>query len=85
MVKGVHKKIIEIHHTGSDYFEKAVFYLKPDVVQLPPQVAEAAAQMILQELDGPPRRKKRWRKASVAVGVVCAVVLFTVCAVWLKL
>lgn len=35
MVKGVQKKIIEVNHPDSLYFERAVFYLKPGVTQLP--------------------------------------------------
>lgn len=35
MVKGVQKKIIEVNHPDSLYFERAVFYLKPGVTQRP--------------------------------------------------
>ena len=28
MVKGVHKKVIEVHQPDSAYFEKAIFYPK---------------------------------------------------------
>ena len=43
MVKGVHKKILEINHPDSLYFERAVFYLKPGITQLPPQVSQEDA------------------------------------------
>ena len=39
MVKGVQKKIIEVNHPDSLYFERAVFYLKPGVTQLPQQLS----------------------------------------------
>lgn len=74
MVKGVHKKIIEVNHTGSDYFEKAVFYLKPGVSQLPPQVADAAAQMLMQE-SGLRKRRKMSRFWLLLFGS-SAVILF---------
>lgn len=41
MVKGVQKKIIEVNHPDSLYFERAVFYLKPGVTQLPQQLSRA--------------------------------------------
>ena len=41
MVKGVHKKIIEVKSPDGDYFEKAIFYLKPGVTQLPPEFTDA--------------------------------------------
>ena len=31
MVKGVHKKVIEVHQPDSAYFEKAIFYLRPGI------------------------------------------------------
>lgn len=49
MVKGVHKKIIEINHPDSLYFERAVFYLKPGITQLPQQLSQEDADAILQE------------------------------------
>ena len=50
MVKGVHKKVIEVHQPDSAYFEKAIFYLRPGITQLPPELAQAAAREYLQEL-----------------------------------
>ena len=47
MVKGVHKKILEINHPDSLYFERAVFYLKPGITQLPPQVSQEDADACL--------------------------------------
>lgn len=38
MVKGVNKKIIEVNNPDSIYFEKAVFYLKPEVRTLPDEI-----------------------------------------------
>lgn len=39
MIKGVNKKIIEINNPQSIYFEKAVFYLKPNVSKIPDNIA----------------------------------------------
>ena len=30
MVKGVNRQVLEIHETGCDYFEKALFFVKPE-------------------------------------------------------
>ena len=30
MVKGVNRQVLEIHETGGDYFEKALFFVKPE-------------------------------------------------------
>ena len=57
MVKGVHKKVIEVHQPDSAYFEKAIFYLRPGITQLPPELAQAAAREYLQELEPNPLQK----------------------------
>ncbi|MBQ8515022.1 MAG: hypothetical protein IJ496_06470 [Ruminococcus sp.] len=84
MVKGVHKKIIEVRNPGSEYFEKAVFYLKPGVSHLPPQIAEAAAQMLLEELEQPPAYRCVWKKAAVLAGAGLLITAVCVCAVLLR-
>ncbi len=83
MVKGVHKKIIEVRHPGGDYFEKAVFYLRPGVTQLPPELAEAAAQMLLEELQ-PVSGRRIWKRLAVIGGAVLAAAVVTVCTVLLR-
>jgi hypothetical protein len=40
MIKGVNKRVIEINNPDSIYFEKAIFYLKPGVRELPSAVSE---------------------------------------------
>ena len=69
MVKGVHKKILEINHPDSLYFERAVFYLKPGITQLPPQVSQESAK----------KRTRLWLPMLLAVGSgvgTAAVILF---------
>ncbi|MBP3747667.1 MAG: hypothetical protein J6I47_09470 [Ruminococcus sp.] len=38
MLKGVNKNIIEVNNPDSIYFEKAVFYLRPHVRELPAEI-----------------------------------------------
>lgn len=72
MVKGVHKKIIEVRSPGGDYFEKAVFYLRPGVNQLPPEITEAAAQMLLEELQPKIRKKISWKISAAFLLIMLA-------------
>lgn len=51
MVKGVNKKIIEINNPQSIFFEKAVFYLKPNVVTLPESVSGMEISRMIQALE----------------------------------
>lgn len=47
MLKGVNRKVIEINQTESDYFERAVFYLRPDVNEAPLHAAQLEVQALL--------------------------------------
>lgn len=51
MVKGVNKKIIEINNPQSIFFEKAVFYLKPNVVTLHESVSGMEISRMIQALE----------------------------------
>lgn len=50
MIKGVNKRIIEINDTDSIYFEKAVFYLRPEVKELPSEVSNHEAENYIEGL-----------------------------------
>lgn len=71
MVKGVHKKIIEINHPDSMYFERAVFYLKPGITQLPQQLSDADAVALLQEASPADMPRFAWLKTLLLVLVSC--------------
>lgn len=71
MVKGVHKKIIEVNHPDSMYFERAVFYLKPGITQLPQQLSDADAVALLQEASPADTTHFAWLKTLLLVLVSC--------------
>lgn len=83
MVKGVHKKIIEVKAPAGDYFEKAVFYLKPGVSCLPPELSEAAARMVMEELKLP-AKKPAWKRLLTVFGIIAAVILVMICMVIIR-
>ena len=66
MIKGVNKRIIEINNPQSIYFEKAIFYLKPNVSQLPDSIAQSEVQRYISliglETDYENKRKAFLRK-----------------------
>lgn len=83
MIKGVNKRIIEINNTESIYFEKAVFYLRPGVRELPAAVSEAEAQKYISRIGLESyscRRSVRLKRAVIfsllAVLVAAAVIVF---------
>lgn len=74
MIKGVNKKIIEINNPESIYFEKAVFYLRPEVIELPQQVAEEEIERYIARL-GIMSAKKKPKKYPIAAVLTCCVLL----------
>ncbi len=46
MVKGVNKNIIEVNNTGSDIFEKIVFYITPKYASLENEYFDLATKEI---------------------------------------
>lgn len=70
MIKGVNKKIIEVNHTDSIYFEKAVFYLRPNVRELPTEISRAEAEKYVSRLGLEYRIKKRRSKKIIIISAV---------------
>ena len=71
MVKGVQKKIIEVNHPDSLYFERAVFYLKPGVTSLPQQLSRADADALLREAAPDKAEKWFWLRTVLLVLLSC--------------
>lgn len=70
MIKGVNKRIIEINNPESIYFEKAIFYLKPNVRELPTAVTEAEIQKFICRLgleNYGIRRSRRIKKIALLI------------------
>lgn len=74
MIKGVNRKIIEVNRTDSIYFEKAVFYLRPEVRELPTEVSRAEAEKYISRLIPELRRKKRF-SGKIIIPCITALVL----------
>jgi len=77
MIKGVTKKIIEINNPDSIYFEKAVFYLRPNVRELPGEVSRAEASRYISRLGLEYRRRRKSLTAGkwlIISGVILAAV-----------
>ncbi len=58
MLRGVNKRIIEINDTGSDYFERALFFVKTSVNECPAVLQKEADRIINEYMrsDSEPRQ-----------------------------
>lgn len=74
MIKGVNKKIIEINNPDSIYFEKAVFYLRPNVMELPGEISRAEILHYISKL-GLEYQKPHKKPAFLRIALTAAAVL----------
>lgn len=85
MVKGINRQVLEIRETGSPYFERAFFFVKPEFAFADEEKLRKAAERALQSTDSPPKTRHRRAKsilywalgsgAVAAVGTVATVLL----------
>lgn len=59
MVKGVNRQVLEIRETGSPYFERAFFFVKPEFADTDEKKLRAAAEQALPQADKVPKSKRK--------------------------
>ena len=82
MIKGVNHRVVEVSDTGSEYFEKIMFFVSPDYASLSESKIREKAGTIARGTSAPPQNKRRKKSlteilyitlvclCSVAVGIV---------------
>ena len=63
MIKGVNKRIVEVNDPDSLYFERAVFYLRPNVSVIPDTISHNEAERLYSQAS--PHRAICRRKMNV--------------------
>ncbi len=79
MIKGVNRQVVEVSETGSDYFEKILFFVKAEYAGISEGKIREKAGMIARGTSAPPKMKKN-RKAlkeilGFVLGCLCCVAL----------
>ncbi len=85
MVKGINRQVLEIRETGSPYFERAFFFVKPEFAFTDEDKLRKAAEKALQSPDRLPKTRRRRTKsilywalggsAAVSAGAVITALL----------
>lgn len=81
MLKGVNKQIIEINDTGSDCFEKVLFFVKPEYLPISQNRLEISAQNYIDTLLRPGvqagggylRRRQKKKKVKFCFAGACII------------
>ncbi len=82
MIKGVNRQVVEVAETGSDYFERALFFVNPKYYGITDSKLRERAQVLVGNASAPPKSKKSTKHsklkkvleitASAAAGAVFA-------------
>lgn len=57
MIKGVNRQVVEVRETGCDYFERIIFFVKPEYAALSEGKIRERASLIAGETPLPPPTK----------------------------
>lgn len=62
MIKGVNHQVVEVNKPACEYFEKVLFFVKPEYASLNSAKISEKANNIAVNTGSPPRIKRRGRK-----------------------
>lgn len=72
MIKGVNRQVIEISETDCEYFERVMFFVKPEFVNVSEGKLRERANVIAGKNDRPPMMKIMRNKVLTAVSLIAA-------------
>ncbi len=88
MIKGVNRQVIEISETDCEYFERVLFFVKPECVNVSEGKLRERANIIAGKNDRPPVtrivRNKIWTVASLAAATVAGAGLTALVAMLIR-
>lgn len=67
MIRGINRQIIDVQETGSSYYERAYFVVKPEFASAQQQLLEKEARKILKSIDAPSQMKRFHSKLACAI------------------
>ena len=69
MVKGVNRQVLEIHETGSEYFEKALFFVRPEFSKENEGKLKSKALLSVQNFSSVPKTRTQKIKSRALIFV----------------
>ena len=84
MLKGVNRQVVEVAETGSEYFEKALFFVNPKYYGITDGKLRERAQSLMSTAGAPPKTRTNKRSrlkifieiaASAAAGAIFTLVM----------
>ncbi len=72
MLKGINRQVIEISETDCEYFERVLFFVKPECVNVSEGKLRERANVIAGKNDRPPMTRIVRNKIRTAVSLIAA-------------
>lgn len=72
MIKGVNRQVVEVAETGSDYFEKALFFVNPKYYGLTDGKLRERAQSLMGAAGIPPRTRSVKKRSKLKIFIEIA-------------
>lgn len=73
MIKGVNRKVVEVNETGSEYFEKIIFFVRPEYACVSEgKIRERAGLIANSGSVPPPTRQSRRMLGKILLCCLCA-------------
>lgn len=72
MLKGVNRQVVEVAETGSDYFEKALFFVNPKYYGMTDGKLRERAQTLMGAAGAPPRVRNIKKRNKVRIVIEIA-------------
>lgn len=72
MIKGINRQVVEINEPDGEYFEKILFFVKPEYAQVSDGSLKERAARIVSGVGAPPPAKKRKNKIFAALRLAAA-------------
>lgn len=72
MIKGVNRQVVEVSETGSDYFERALFFVNPKYYGMTDGKLRERAQTIVKSAGSPPKAKGAEKRSKIRVFIEIA-------------
>lgn len=82
MIKGVNRKVVEVNETGSEYFEKIIFFVRPEYASVSEgKIRERAGLIANSGTAPPPTRQKKNLIIKILTYCLCAAIGAVVTAI----
>lgn len=72
MIKGVNRQVVEVRETGCDYFERIIFFVKPEYASLSEGKIRERASLIAGGTTLPPPTKTKDNRLTGMLKVILA-------------